>query len=242
MGTSNFARGNTSKVFAVLMNREENFKECSECGEIHQDYNYNEESFKNLSVCSECGCEELEEKSDYVSPDEWEYDDLVSYLKETAQEKVKNLKNVWYREESGSDNARQYTATDLFSFNTSKSYGDIEVEIRITGQIVGAYYEGASLDYRLEIYGGGDWAEVESGRYTTTEADILDDLFAPQYEHYNSDMNKGMRKIQMGYATKWAEKESERLKELIEEVFTKVSMPLNVVGTFSNGETVYSKV
>ena len=240
MGTSNFARGNTSKVFAVLMDREENFKKCSECGEIHQDYDYNEESFKNLSVCSECGCEELEEKSEYVSPDEWEYDDLINYLRETAEEKVKEIKNIWYREESGSDNARQYTATDLFSFNTSKSYGDIEVEMKITGQIVGAYYEGASLDYRLEIYNGGDWSEVESGRYTTTEADILDDLFAPQYEHYNSDMNKGMRKIQMRNATKWAEREAEKLKELIEEVFTEESMPLNVVATFSNGETIYS--
>jgi hypothetical protein len=240
MATSNFSRGNTSKVFAVLMNREENFKECSECGEKHQDYEYNEESYKNLSVCSSCGCEDLEEKSEYVSPDEWEYDELKDYIKETAKEEIKELKTVWYKEESGSDNARQYTATDLFSFNTSKSYGDIEVEIKITGQIVGAYYEGASLDYRLEIYGGGDWCEVESGRYTTTEADILDDLFAPDYEHYYSDMNKGMRKIQMGYATKWAEKETEQLKELIEEVFTKVSQPLNVVATFSNGETIYA--
>ena len=40
MGTSNFARGNTSKVFAVLMNTEETFKECSECGHKHYDYEY----------------------------------------------------------------------------------------------------------------------------------------------------------------------------------------------------------
>jgi hypothetical protein len=37
-----------------------------------------------------------------------------------------------------------------------------------------------------------------------------------------------------------AEKEAEKLKELIEEVFTKVSQPLNVVATFSNGETIYA--
>ena len=239
MGTSNFARGNTSKVFAVLMDVEEKFSKCGECDEKFWEW---EEDYVEVGGTCSCGSTDIEHNTEYRSAEDFEYDDLIYYLKEKAEEKVKDLKNVWYREESGSDNARQYTATDLFSFNTSKSYGDIEVEIRITGQIVGAYYEGASLDYRLEIYGGGDWAEVESGRYTTTEADILDDLFAPQYEHYNSDMNKGMRKIQMGYATKWAEKESERLKELIEEVFTEVSMPLNVVGTFSNGETVYSKV
>ena len=32
------------------------------------------------------------------------------------------------------------------------------------------------------------------------------------------------------------------LIELIEEVFTKVSQPLNVVASFSNGETIYQKV
>jgi hypothetical protein len=30
--------------------------------------------------------------------------------------------------------------------------------------------------------------------------------------------------------------------QLVEDIFTEVSTPLNVVGTFSNGETVYSKV
>jgi hypothetical protein len=33
MGTSNFARGNTSRVFAVLMN--EDVYVCSECGAYH---------------------------------------------------------------------------------------------------------------------------------------------------------------------------------------------------------------
>jgi len=225
MGTSNFARGNTSKVFAVLMNREENFKECSECGEKHHDYEYNEEFFKNLSVCSSCGCEDLKEKFENVSPDEWEYDELKDYIKETAQEEIKELKTVWYREESGSDNDRNYCATDLFSFNTSKSYGDIEVEIKITGQIVGAYYEGASLDFAVQF---------NDEEYTNDNPDF-EWLF-----EYNSDMNKGLRKIQMRNAIKWAEKETEQLKELIEEVFTKVSQPLNVVAQFSNGETIYA--
>lgn len=238
MGTSNFARGNTSKVFAVLMNREETYKECSECGERHYDYDYSEESFKNITCCEGAT---LEEETDYVSPDEWEYDDLKDYIQETAEEKVKDFKEVWYREESGRDNDRNYPATDLFSFNISKMFGDIEVEMRVVGQIVGAYYEGASLDFRLEIYNGGEWSEVSNGYYTITERDILDGLFAPEYEHYRSDMNRGMRKIQMEYATKWAEEKATELKELIEEVFTKVSMPLNVVASFSNGETIYAK-
>lgn len=238
MATSNFASGNTSKVFAVLMNREEIYKECSECGERHYDYDYSEESFKNLTCCEGAT---VEEETEYVSPDEYEYDDLKEYISETAQEEIKDLKEVWYREESGCDNDRNYPATDLFSFNISKMFGDIEVEMRVVGKIVGAYYEGASLDFRLEIYNGGEWSEVSNGFYTITERDILEDLFAPEYENYNSDMNKGMRKIQIEYATKWAEKKATELKELIEEVFTKVSMPLNVVASFSNGETIYAK-
>jgi predicted nucleic-acid-binding Zn-ribbon protein len=35
MGTSNFARGNTSRVFAVLMNEQVEFSICSKCGEHH---------------------------------------------------------------------------------------------------------------------------------------------------------------------------------------------------------------
>lgn len=238
MGAPNFAIGNTSKVFAVLMNRKETYKECSECGERHYNYDYSEETFKNLTCCEGAT---IGEETDYVSPDEYEYDDLRYYIRETAQEEVKDLKEVWYEEESGSDNDRNYCATDLFSFNTSKMFGDIEVEMRVVGQIVSGYYEGASLDFRLEIYNGGEWSEVSNGYYTITERDILDDLFEPEYEHCNSDMNKGMRKIQMEYATKWAEKKATELKELTEEVFTKVSMPLNVVASFSNGETIYAK-
>ena len=37
------------------------------------------------------------------------------------------------------------------------------------------------------------------------------------------------------------EKTKTELIELIEEVFTKVSQPLNVVASFSNGETIYAK-
>ena len=226
MGTSNFARGNTSKVFAVLMNTEETFKECSECGHKHYDYEY---SLDTLNEC-ENGCEGAtfsEEETEYRSAESYEYDDFKEYLRETAQEEIKNLKEVWYKEESGSDNDRNYCATDLFSFNTSKMFGDIEVEVSIIGQIVSAYYEGASLDFAVEF---------NDEEYTNDEPDF-EWLF-----EYQSDMNKGMQVLQNRNAVKWAEKTKTELIELIEEVFTKVSQPLNVLGTASNGETFYEKV
>ena len=222
MGASNFARGNTSKVFAVLMDTEETFKECSECGHKHYDYEY---SLDTLNEC-ENGCEgaTFEEQTNYVSPDECEYNDLKDYIRETAQEEAKELKTIWYKEESGSDNDRNYCATNLFSYSTSKMFGDIEIEVRIIGQIVSAYYEGASLDFVVEFNG--------------EENEELDFY----WDFDNSDMNRGLQVLQNRNAVKWAEKTKTELIELIEEVFTKVSQPLNVLGTASNGETFYEKV
>lgn len=226
MGASNFARGNTSKVFAVLMNEERTFKECSECGQRHYDWEYNLET---LTECeNNCEDAELTEESEWAAPESYEYDDFKNYLQERAEEKAK--RTVFsYNDEDYSDNDRNYCATDLFSLQTSKSYGDIEVELKITGQIVSAYYEGASLDYRLEFYNGYDWEEGLG----------LDNLFDTNYDStQNSDMNRGLRKIMLPKVTKWAEKETEKMIELIEEIFTEVSMPLVVTAQFSNGETI----
>lgn len=223
MGASNFARGNTSKVFAVLMDTEETFKECSECGHKHYDFEYNTESFKNLTCCEGAT---LEEQTEYRSCESYEYDEFKEYLRETAEEEIKNRKDIRFKEESGSDNDRNYCATNLFSFNTSKMFGDIEVEVSIIGQIVSAYYEGASLDFEVEFNGE---------EYTNDEPDF-EWLF-----EYQSEMNKGLQVVQNRNAIKWAEKTKTELINLIEEVFTKVSMPLNVVASFSNGETIYSK-
>ena len=224
MGTSNFARGNTSKVFAVLMDTEETFKECSECGQKHYDFEYSAESFKNLTCCEGAT---FEEETEYRSAESYEYDDFKEYLRETAQEEIKNLKEVWYKEESGSDNDTNYCATDLFSFNTSKMFGDIEISVKVIGQVVSAYYEGASLDFVVEFNGE---------EYTNDEPDF-EWLF-----EYQSEMNKGLQVLQNRNAVKWAEKTKTELIKLIEEVFTKVSEPLNVVASFSNGETIYQKV
>ena len=222
MGASNFARGNTSKVFAVLMDTEETFKECSECGYKHYDYEY---SLDTLNECKN-GCEGAtfsEEQTEYRSCESYEYDEFKEYLRETAEE---SKKQFLYLEESGSDNDRNYCATNLFSYSTSKMFGDIEIEVKIIGQIVSAYYEGASLDFVVEFNGE---------EYINDKPDF-EWLF-----EYQSEMNKGLQVLQNRNAIKWAEKTKTELIELIEEVFTKVSTPLNVVASFSNGETIYPK-
>ena len=221
MGASNFAKSNTSKVFAVLMNREEKYSKCSECEEKYWEWegNYVEEGDTD---CPDCDCKDcIEHGTEYRSAESYEYDEFKEYLRETAQE---NKKQFLYLEEEGSDNDRNYCATNLFSYSTSKMFGDIEIEVRIIGQIVLAYYEGASLDFVVEFNG--------------EENEELDFY----WDFDNSNMNRGLQVLQNRNAVKWAEKTKTELIELIEEVFTKVSQPLNVVANFSNGETIYQKV
>ena len=220
MGASNFARGNTSKVFAVLMDREEKYSKCSECEEKYWEGegNYVEEGDTD---CPDCDCKDcIEHGTEYRSAERYEYEDFKEYLRETAKE---SKKQFLYLEEEGSDNDRNYCATNLFSYSTSKMFGDIEIEVKIIGQIVSAYYEGASLDFVVE-FNGEENEEVEF-----------------YWDFDNSDMNRGLQVLQNKNAIKWAEKTKTELIELIEEVFTKVSEPLNVVASFSNGETIYQK-
>lgn len=220
MSASNFHRGNTSKVFAVLMNREEKYSKCSECEEKYWEWegNYVEEGDTD---CPDCDCKDcIEHGTEYRSAERYEYEDFKEYLRETAQE---SKKQFLYLEEEGSDNDRNYCATNLFSYSISKMFGDIEIEVKIIGQIVSAYYEGASLDFVVEFNG--------------EENEELDFY----WDFDNSEMNKGLQVLQNKNAIKWAEKTKTELIELIEEVFTKVSEPLNVVASFSNGETIYQK-
>ena len=233
MGASNFARGNASSIFAVLMNTEETFKECSECGKKHFDWEY------NLDTLNECedDCEDAtfsEEQTEYRSCEEYDVDDLKEHIRYLAEEKQGIFR---YEKENGSSNDNQYNANYLFNYSVSKSFGDIEVDCKITASMVGAYYEGASLDWDFEIYNGGEWSKVESGY---TENDIIIDLFSVGYSDcYGSDMSSGLRTIQSKNATKFAEKTKTEMVDLIETVFEQVSNPLQVVATFSNGETVY---
>jgi hypothetical protein len=235
MGASNFARGNTSKVFAVLMDTKEKFSKCNECNEKSWEW---EEDYVEVGGTCSCGSTDVEHDTEYRSCEDFEYNDFVYDLRETAERKAS--KQVYkYQKEDASDRANSYCATDLFSLRTSKCYGDIAVELQITGQIVSGYYEGASLDYRLEVYNGGEWSEVDKN---FSAEDIVTDLFEASYsDHSYSSMGKGLRKILSKKASVWAERETSKMEALVEEIFTEVSQPLNVVATFSNGETIYEK-
>jgi hypothetical protein len=209
MGTSNFARGNASKVFAVLMN--EDVWICSECGSYHY-----EES-------PEC-CEGATYEEESRGVEQFDVDDFMYYIREVAEQKAP--KDVRYSEEDGSDNDRNYCGHDLFSYRMSKWYGDIEIEVQIVAKMVSGYYEGASLDFDVTVFDGNSFSDSDN---------------AVLYAFDQSDMNEGMKVIQQRHAERWADKIKTQLIALTEQVFEQVSMPLKVVATFSNGETIYEK-
>lgn len=211
MGTSNFARGNTSRVFAVLMN--EDVYVCSEC----EAYHYEE----NPGCCDGATYEESRASERY------DVDDFKYYVREVAEQKASN--GIQYSDEDGSDNDRNYCATDLFSYRASKWYGDIEVEVQIVAKMVSGYYEGASLDFDVTVFDGYEFSDRDNS---------VEYLFGNNC----SCMNQGLLKIQQRHAERWVDKAKYQLIELVEQVFEQVSIPLKVVGTFSNGETIYEKL
>jgi hypothetical protein len=217
MGTSNFARGNTSRVFAVLMNEEVEFSICSKCGEHH---------YEEQERCDN-GCEdsEMEIQNESRAVERYEVDDFVYFVREVAEESAP--KDIKYSDEDGSDNDRNYCASNLFSYRASKWFGDLEVEVQIVAKMVSAYYEGASLDYDVTVFDGDHFSDSED---------------AVLYAFDQSDMNEGMKVIQQRHAERWVDRAKSELIVLIEQVFEQVSMPLKVVATFSNGETIYEKL
>lgn len=221
MGTSNFYNKNANRVYAVCMPVEEKFSKCKECGEKAFEWEEGYES-EETTTCSVCGTEDsIEHDTESVSNDSYEED--VEYFKERLAE------SEFYTDGGKDDQDRSFYGKSLGYFRKIKTFGDVEVEVRIQAMIRSGYYEGANLDYNNpELFIDG------------SEMDMDD--FENDFKNYNhSDMNAGLLSIQSKHAHKWAEKALEEVTNALEEVYTSISMPLNVVGRFSNGETLYEK-
>lgn len=161
------------------------------------------------------------EETQMVQCESWDYEDLVDYVNELMDEQ--KLFKVSDRVEFG--NNRNYEGTAIKSFVSYKTFGNVEVEVLLTAVIRSGYYEGANLDWELNYYAGSGY----------------DDILDLTYEFESQNDNQGMAKIQCRNAEKWATKEGERMVEALEDIFTQISNPLQVVARFSNGETIYAK-
>lgn len=196
MGASNFHYVNASRVFSIC------------------------ESYE-IPVLDDDGKETDETEYFYPDSDDFEckVDNIKSLLKESGE-------SFWGVETRSREELRSYPTTFIGTIYRRKTFGDIEAEVEIHCFARSGYYEGACLDYEVQI--NIDGYEV-------------DDV-AEHFKTANSSMNEGMLTIQAANAEKWASKAETELADVAEEVFAKCSTQYTKVATFSNGETLYQKV
>lgn len=235
MGAPNFAHPqNASKYFVVLTDREIKYKKCKSCKEKHYEWEFD---LDILTKCNNCNSTKLKSKSKIQSPDEWEYEDLKSNIGHS----LTGIGGDILDEPYGHDNS--YHRQVVGSLSSSKSFGDIEVEIEIKVVVQSAYYEGATLDYLIFVYNGSENVELND-YYKITSHEVIEDLFETKYSSHNySEMSRGLRVIQSKHAENWAEKEIQEMSTKIETILEQYSEhKLQRQGVFSNGEAVYTEV
>ena len=166
------------------------------------------------------------EETEYRAPECYEVDDFIENMKYEAQElKHKTIK--YYKDcDNDPHELRSFVSTPLFQYYNYKTFGDMPVTVSINCVIRHGYYEGGNLDW---------YVTYDLSNYKGNEIDFEQDFIDC------SSMPEGMRVIQSRNAEKWAQKVTDELVEIVEELFTKQSMPLVVTARFSNGETHYSK-
>ena len=221
MGTSNFSRlNNASKYYTVFMNVEEKYVECNECNEKFYEYEPEYETAESERYCGKCGSDAIEFKEEDRSLESWEIDDWKSYFGEC-------LINIGGDSDDKED--RQSDRNYIGAFNFSKWYADVLVELKFHLYYDVGYYEGANLDYEILVYNGFE------------DSDDLENALECIFE--DSDLPVGMQKIQAKNAMKWIEKVKAETSEKIENLFSEVcDNRLELVGTFSNGESIYKEV
>lgn len=233
MSTPNFASpSNASKYYAVLTGREEKYLECPECENKHYEWEHTLEELKECDLCDhDLQGEDIQEE--YKMPEDFEYDDLIDNL----GYEIKALGGTKENEYLGD---RSYPIQSIGVFKESKWYGDIEVTVKITATIQSAYYEGATLDWLVEIEGYNDTYKHSTGsRYDESLEDIMDMVFDPYY----TDLNAGLCKIMQPKAVSWAEQAISDIEEKLEKLYEQWSEhKLGCKGVFSNGEAVYEHV
>lgn len=222
MGTSNFSRlNNASKYYTIFMDVEEKYVECNECNEKFYEYEPEYETAELELYCGKCGSDAIEFKEEYRSVESWEIDDWKSYFGEC-------LINIGGDSDDKED--RQSDRNYIGAFNFSKWYADVLVELKFHLYYDVGYYEGANLDYEILVYNGFEYS------------DDLENALECIFED-SDDLLAGMQKIQAKNAMKWIEKTKKEVSEKIENLFSEVcDNRLELVGTFSNGESIYKEV
>lgn len=233
MGTPNFAKpSNASKYYAVLTNQEVEVKECPECGHQHPDWEY---SLKELAQCETCKSDltEVEVTTEVQVPDSWECEDFINNIGEAIEAIGGEAENESFLD-------RNYERQSLGTLESEKSYGDIDFNVKLTAILQNAYYDGATLDYIIQIEANGDTFDYSTGSYYDQDLEeILESVFDTDY----TEMNAGLCKILQPKAQAWIEGEITKLSNQLEEVYENWTQhKLGCTGVFSNGEAIYHEV
>lgn len=162
-----------------------------------------------------------------VSPERYEVDEFIEYAKEHFNDNKGRFSfSGSHCNENSEHELRSYPTTFLGIFNDGKQFGDVYAGVELKCFMRSAYYDGANLDWELTVTLGGG----------VCEGDITMDDYP-----YCSDMNVGMRKIQLKNINKYIDKTRTEIINHVEALFEKLSTPYLLVGTFSNGESIYQK-
>lgn len=233
MGTPNFARpSNASKYYAVLTNQEVEVKECPDCGHQHPEWEYN---LEEITQCKQCKIDlsEVEVTTDVQVPDSWECEELIRNIGEVIEAQGGSAENESFRD-------RNYERQSLGVLENHRAYGDVELGVKLTAILQSAYYEGATLDYMVQIEANGETFDYSTGSYYDQD---LDSVLESAFDSYYSDMNAGLCKMLRPKAQTWIENQIEELSAKLEDIYENWSEhKLGCTGVFSNGEAIYHPV
>jgi len=154
--------------------------------------------------------------------DEFDAQDEFEMLKANLLERLSQLSEFTEGRGIDSEELRSFPSTLLGSFERSKTIGGLEISVNLIAVMRSGYYQGANLDYTVELLAGGN----------------SNDSFRSEYEYYSKYPNFALKHAAI--AQKWAEDTLATMRRELELVYTEVSQPLTVLARFSNGETLYT--
>lgn len=148
--------------------------------------------------------------------DEFEMDDLVINLQSVLEAGIENdpheLRSYPSRVVGHLSSYRRLNETE---------YSADDITLHVYAVIRSGYYSGVNLDWFYSI----EWNGEEYNQYNEFASDIRN----------NEDMSINEKSNIMT----WVMLEGGKLQQKMEKIFEDYGTPLRVVGTFSNGETVY---
>ena len=166
----------------------------------------------------------------------FDFDDSLDGIKEAG------ISKYGFEETSGSDGDRNYCGDYILdkSFGGKNFYNSgLTVNIDITIIARGGYYQGANLDFELEVM-NDNYYPYKLGE---SEDDLIDDMADEFVDYCDEVYNYGLRKcfkkrykaFLEDYIDEAIEYTNKVLESLCEEEYC-------LIGTASNGETLYRKV